>query len=438
MRRVGIPALLMTTLMVPRAAHSNSLLDNTQWFTLANGLQVVIKEDHNLPTVSAQIWVKCGGINENLSTTYGASHYLEHMLFKGTKKYTAGRLSHAIESRGGFMNAATSKEFTHYYVDIPVDGLDTALDVLAEAVSHATFPPQEMERERLVILEEIKRRNDSPDANLWDNFTSTLYQKTPYHWRVIGTTESITAMSRQALMDHYKTYYAPNNMVVVVAGDVKTKAVLAKVTKLLGSLPRKKLPAWPDLIEEQGPFHRVLVKKHVGVASVMMGFLGPAMDSEDQFALDVLASLLGDGRTARLNQVLREKKKIVYGIGSSFIGQLGTGMFVISASCEPKNVPKTEKAVHEELQKFLKNLVAKEALERAKVQIKTGWLFDNETNNGQAENLAYFTLFGKVGILKRYLQMIEQVTEADLKHVLKTYWNGQQMSTAVLLPQEKS
>lgn len=428
---------LLTIMLLTSPARSGTLVENARWYELPNGLKLVVREDHSLATASAQIWVLCGGVNENQTTTYGASHYLEHMLFKGTRKYTAGQISRTIESQGGSINAATGQEFTHYYVDIPAEGLSSALDVLCDAVTNATFPKDEMERERLVILEEIKRRNDSPDAALWDSFSSTLYQKSPYHWRVIGTTESITVMKREALMKHYKTYYVPNNMVVVVTGDVKKEKILEQISKRMGPLPKRKLPPTPKLIEEQGQAVRSTLKKHVGVAHFMTGFLGPVLESPDQFPLDVLSSLLGDGRTALLNQSLREKKKVVYSVGCSFVAQRGTGMFVISGSCPPEKLGKAEAGAREVLKKFSAKSVTPEMLARAKTQIRTSWLFENETYHGQAENLAYFTLLGRKDLLKDYLTKIDQVTAQDLERVLKTYWNGRDMTTALLLPETK-
>ncbi|MEO0224793.1 MAG: pitrilysin family protein, partial [candidate division WOR-3 bacterium] len=188
-------------------------------FVLDNGMVVLLKRDSKLPLVSIQIWVRVGSIYETEQIN-GISHFLEHLVFKGTSKYNMYEISKKIEYYGAILNAGTSKEYTVYYTDIPKNGLYDAIDVLSQLVFYATFPDEELEKERNVVIEEIKRSEDNPINVLYENFNGLLFKKTPYKWRIIGKEDNIKSLSKQQIVDYYQKFYIPQNMILSICGDI--------------------------------------------------------------------------------------------------------------------------------------------------------------------------------------------------------------------------
>jgi zinc protease len=402
--------------------------------TLPNGLRYVVVEDHAAPVVSLQIWVRCGGVNENAQTA-GVSHFLEHMLFKGTARLTAGEIARIVESRGGSINAATGAETTHYYIDVPSDAFHEAFEVLAESVMNPSFPPEEFEKERLVILEEIKRRNDNPQSDLWDGFLEVLYRRTPYRQQVIGSVQTITAMTRDVLMEQHKQFYVPQNLVVVVIGDVKAAAAKKKVKDVFGRIPRGPDPAFPPLREP--PFERSVVReisRPAQQAHVAVGFVGPTLDDPRQVAMDVLATVLGGGQSSRLYQTLREEKRSVWSVGSSFITHHGSGAFGIFAECPPEKARSLPNDLYLLLYDADVNGFRPEELARAKAQIRSSWLFSQETYHGQASQWGFYSALGRPELVRRYLKLLDKVTLADLDDLLGAYFQGRELSGVILMP----
>ncbi|MBI4396182.1 MAG: insulinase family protein [Elusimicrobia bacterium] len=419
---------LMPSLTVPPLSHAEAVQ------RLPNGLRYVIIEDHTAPIVSLQIWVRCGGVNEDDKTS-GVSHFLEHMLFKGTERLTAGEIAQVVESNGGSINAATGMEMTHYYIDMPSESFELAFDVLADSVLNPSFPPGEYEKERRVILEEIKRRNDQPQSNLWDALLEVVYRKTPYRRPVIGSVDSITRMTRDVLVNQHKAYYVPSNMVVVAAGDFKTSFVRKKISGAFGKLPKNPIPAQPLLVE---PLAEEPIVKRITrpaqQAHVALGFLGPTLDHPDQVAMDALSTVLGGGQSSRLYQVLREQKKIVWSVGASFMSHAGSGLFGLFAECPPEQARSLPNEFYLLLTDAEMHGFSKDELDRAKAQLRSSWLFSQETYHGKASQWGFYTTLGRPELLRTYLKKLDKVTLDDLTRLLHTYFRGRELSGAVLLP----
>jgi zinc protease len=219
-----------------------SPLKNVVSHTLSNGLQVLLKEDPDWPLVSAHAWVHVGSVDEQASQA-GISHIIEHLVFKGTAHYQAAEISRWVEALGGGINAETSKEYTHYYIDVPSAGTSKAVALLGELLHRAVFDPAEWARECPVILEEIKRRNDDPESILWDLFNEALFQEERLQRPVIGSVETVAAMSRDELWTFYQEYYRTGGSLVVVAGDFKTRQMLDWLEKAFDGMPRGRGPA---------------------------------------------------------------------------------------------------------------------------------------------------------------------------------------------------
>ncbi|HRY29648.1 MAG TPA: pitrilysin family protein, partial [Elusimicrobiota bacterium] len=382
-----------------------------------------------------QIYVRCGAVNET-DASAGVSHFLEHMIFKGTDRLDAGKIAQVVERRGGSINAATGTEMTHYYVDMPSDSLDEAFEVLTESVLRPAFPPEELEKERRVILEEIKRRNDNPESDLWDAFLETLYRETPYRRQVIGTAASIAAMPRDTLFRQHHDYYVPENMVVVVAGDLRRATVEKKIKLAFGAVPARTAPARPPLVEP-APSNTVLkfISRPAQQAHVAVGFLGPTLQDPEQVAMDVLATALGGGQSSPLYQILREQKRAVWSVGASFLTHAGSGVFGIFAECPPEKARSLSNEIYFILDDALGNGLPPEALARAKAQLRSAWLFSQETYHGQAAQWGFYTILDRPQLARNYLKELDKVTLADLHRLLLACFQRRELSGAVLLPE---
>jgi predicted Zn-dependent peptidase len=367
----------------------------------------------------------------------GVSHFLEHMIFKGTKDIPVGEISQVVESNGGSINAATSTEMTHYYIDMPSALFDEAFRVLAASVVEPSFPPEEFEKERKVILEEIRRRNDNPESDLWDGFLEAVYRKTPYKNNVIGSEATIRAMTRDMMVEQHRKFYVASNLVVVVVGDVDAGKVRRRIKDFFGKMPKVPVPAQPSLFEP--PAEDTVVKaisRPAKQAHVAFGFTGPVLSDPQQVAMDVLSAVLGGGQSSRLNQTFREEKQSVWSIGSSFITHAGSGVFGIFAECPPEKARGLGNDLYLLLYQAESDGFSLEEINRAKAQLKSGWLFGQETYHGQASQWGFYSILGRPEMMRTYLRDLALVTPDDLKNLLRIYFNTRTLSGAVLTPSE--
>ena len=400
---------------------------------LDNGLTAILIEDHSQPLVSVQVWVKAGSINEN-TKTYGLSHFLEHLIFKGSKNYPGDEMTRKTETNGGSINAATSKEYTQYHIDIQKDGLEESIRMLADVMFEASFPADEIKKERPVVLEEISRHDDNPDAVLFDMFNEALFAKSPYRWNIIGSSEVIRNVSRDEIIAYYKNYYTPANMTVCVAGDFSKDKAMNLIKETFGSRNNTGTEANPDLTE---PFHSPVEKrlaKNVEQVYWLGGFIGPDIKSDDQFAGDIASTILGGVRSSRLHQNIREKKKLVYSIGCSFWSQRGSGIFAVNSIFKPENEGEFVKELYHEIDEFSANGPSQDELKRAKAILKSQWYFGRETCHERAATAGYWQTQGNPAMPDRYIQGIEKVTKEDVTAFMKKYYVPQKLNSSVIFP----
>jgi predicted Zn-dependent peptidase len=410
-----------------------SPLKNINKYTLENGLTIFLKSDHRIPTVSIQLWVNAGSVDETEQEN-GISHFLEHMIFKGTKKYTATEITHIIESYGGIINAATSKEYTEFYVDISKTGFNDALDIIADVACNSTFPDDELERERLVVLEEIKRSNDNPERLLYDNFINQLFTVTPYKWTIIGTSKSVSELTKDKLISYYREKYCARNMILVIVGDIDIESTKNLIDKKFSNIYPGQKNIRNNLIEPINPVSSRKIESFVQQDYILCGFLGPELDSEDQYSGDILSIILGSGLSSRLYRKLREEKQIVYSIGCGFSSQQGTGYFYISALYDPDKTDSVIKEIKIEIEKILNEGISKQELIRAKEIINSQWYFSQETFHQQASLIGYWSIIDRLNILENYLNKINKVTVKDVINFIKKYYIG--LTTTIITPEK--
>ncbi len=406
----------------------------TEIHTLPNGLKIILKSDPTVPVVAVQAWARCGAIDES-PAIYGISHGLEHMVFKGTPTRTAGQITRAVEANGGSMNAATQLETTHYYIDTPSYSVKTAIDVIADTLLNPTFPQEELERERLVILEEIHRRDDSPDATLWDEFASHVFKGTPYGIKVIGSIDTVSVMSRTDLQKYFQAHYVPSNMSFVVAGDFKKEAVLKQITNHFEKQPFMKPPPVPQLNDALLPAPtRNVINKPVQLTYFAMGIPTVGFTHPDVVGLDLLADVLCGGASARFYQKLREEQQSVLSIACDYIPFQQRGLFAFFGESVPQKANDALKRINDELNNLQSNPIQPAELARAKARMKSEWLHGSETPHGQATTLGSLSVLGLTDLINTYLAQIDAMKPEELMDVFARHIKGKEFFSTMVAP----
>ncbi|MDD5131190.1 MAG: pitrilysin family protein [bacterium] len=425
-------------LSMPAPLPADGLFTGLTQKQLANGLTVLLLPDTTKPIVSVQVWLKVGVCNETHENN-GISHFIEHMLFKGTATRPVNSIQEAVESKGGMINGATGKDFTYYYINLPGAYWSEAVSILADMVQNASFDAKELEKERLVVIEEIQRQNDEPQAYLWNKFNETIFRQAPYRMTILGTADNLKSLSRETLQQYYSKNYKPENMTLIISGDFPQGQALARINELFPTAPKGKpviKKVAPVIVESyDDPFPRKIeLPFQVNLVYHMIGFLGPAIDHRDQYALDLLATMLGAGRSSRLNGSLREEKQLVYNISSSFLSQRGNGIFQINALYPPNRIPEVTSAIMAEISRFSLVEVPDEELAKAKQMLTAGFILDNQTRADKANTLGYYASIAKYDYALKYLDEIKRVSKQDILRVAKKYL-GHNFTSILLLPE---
>lgn len=403
---------------------------------LDNGMTVVLLENHRAPVVTTQAWVGAGSVTEDEFSGSGISHFVEHMLFKGTARRSVGRIGQEVKEAGGHTNAYTGANKTVYYITFHSDHFDRALDIMADVLMHSVFDPEEIEREREVILREIEMNRDDPFRRLYRMAHQTAYAVHPYGNPVIGYENLLRGLTRDDLLGYYRKLYVPNNMVFVAVGDFDADEALPKIREAFRDYERTSIAPTvvPQEPAQKGPRERVEAFE-VAVAQSMMGFHGPSLHSEDMYPMDVLAILLGGGDTSRLHKELREKRGLVYTITAWSATPPDPGMFWIASSFEPENHEAVTSAIWEQIEKLRSEGISEEELETARAKVLSDYIFSTESVEGQARSLgsgefdAHDVLFDK-----RYVEAIGRVTAQDVTRVVEKYFRSENSVIAALMP----
>ncbi len=427
----------------PRDADRN-LLD-TFWSEpversiLPNGLTLLVKSDRSAALASVQVWVKSGSIHEGGQLGAGLSHFLEHMLFKGTERRKGPEISATVQANGGYINAYTTFDRTVYYIDLPSEHLEVAVDVLADAVLHSTLPEDEVTRERDVILREIAMTKDDPDGRLWEALFSTAFREHPYRHPIIGHKDVFSAVDRKALLDYYRERYVPNNVVVVIAGDVDPQNARALVEKHFGGVPRSHLA--PVLVPSEplqlGPrsIHR---KEKVEITRAALAWPIPGLTDPTAPALDLLGLVLGEGESSVLWQEIREKRKLVHSISASSWNPGTSGLFCISYTCDAGRREEAERAILAVLKaSSAPGAFTERQVRQAQRQSVVSEINTRKTMSGQAARLGVAeVVVGDLQFGRSYFARLHRSGPADLRRVLKEYLLPERLISVALEPEQ--
>lgn len=420
------PPLTSTTLPFPATVN-----------TLENGLTVVHQHMPATPVVVADVWVNAGAALEPLEWT-GMAHFLEHMVFKGTERLLPGMFDYAIETQGGFSNAATSHDYAHFYMALAAEALPTALPYLADLVLHAAIPADEFVRERQVVLEEIRQAQDDPD---WIGFQAMSEQVFPNHAYgrpVLGTEEILSQRSPEEMRCFHQAHYQPKNMTVVVTGGIPLEPTLEMVRHAFRAFPTPPpcLAAHVGRIESWwGVRRQVLEIPRLECARLVMSWLGPGVDDLNAACgMDILSALLAEGRSARLVRELREERQWVLDIASSFSLQRDCSLFTLQVWLEPDKVDAVEALICDRLSALASCQVSPAELERAKRLLINDFAFSTETPGQLAGLYGYYSVVASAADSYSYPARIRAYTPASLAALAKEFLSANAYASTVLLP----
>jgi len=407
-------------------------------FKLENGQTVVIQEIHTNPIVTIDTWVKTGSINETEQNN-GVSHFLEHLFFKGTTKHAPGEFDKILEAKGAINNAATSKDFTHYYITIPSKHFDLAMEMHSDMLQNPLIPRKELEKERKVVLEEIAKDLNSPTTKVYNNLMEMMYINHPYKRKVIGKGEIIETITREEILEYFNAFYAPSNMITVIVGDIDTNSALEKIKQTFNSEDTKVSKIKYPKEKELPSLLRKIDYAETNSGYMLIGFRGVKITDKDAYALDVLATILGDGKSSVLYQNIKDKKRLAFNISASNGTFKDDGIFYISANFTPENYEKLEENIFLELAKIQKYGVTQEQVQLAQNIIERDTFYARESITNIAQEIGYtMTTTDNIKFYENYIDNIKKVSTSDIKRVANRYLNTNKSAISVVLPKEQN
>ncbi|MEI7959198.1 MAG: pitrilysin family protein [Verrucomicrobiota bacterium] len=406
-----------------------------QW-TFPNGLVLLVEEDRSAPVASVQAWCETGSIHEDRWLGAGLSHILEHMLFKGTARRGPNEIAQAVQNAGGYINAYTSFDRTVYWIDTPSKGAAVALDILADAMMNSTLPPEEYVKEQEVIRREFAMGQDDPDRMSSLTLFAAAFRQHPYRHPVIGHLDVYNRLTRDDVMAYYKARYVPNNMFFVVSGDVDAQAVHDQLAAAFEKFPRQ--PLSPVYIPQEPP-QLGRRESHIDfpteLTRVEIAWHIPELTHPDVPALDLLALILGDGRSSRLYRRVREELALVHGIHAWCYTPGQPGLFGVEALLDPEKRDATFKEIFAILDEIKTNGVTPEELAKALKQALSGHINNLATTRGRASDIgSNWLLTRNFHFTRDYLAGLQSVTSADIMRVLQTYLTERNLTITSLNP----
>lgn len=406
--------------------------------------------------INISSWVKTGSINEN-DENNGISHFLEHLMFKGTTKHKAGEFDKTLESKGAIVNAATWKDYTFYYVTIPKGSDDKnfkeTLELHADMMLDPIIPANEIgdpfdindtniktKRERHVVIEEIRMRKDQPWTKVYNLVNSNMYTQHPYKRDVIGNEQIISTIPRETILDYYKTHYTPNNITTIIVGDMNPDDVIPLVAKEFDFKGRENAVTKENIIDTQhigGKYAETYSKINTGF--LMFGYLGSkAVDVKTSTILEMICLLLGQGQSSRLYQELIEKEQepIFNIVSTDYYHFKDGGNIFVQANFKPEAKDEAVSKIKNEIEKFYTQGITERELIKAKKKLKAGFAENSETVSEIAETIGfYMTVCSNLECVEEYIEIIDKITVEDIKQTAKEYLNVENAVIAVLMPE---
>ena len=414
-----------------------AIADSVIEASLPNGLKIRLVPNSSVPTCSYYTFFKVGARNERPGIT-GISHLFEHMMFNGAKKYGPGMFDKVLESNGGSSNAYTSNDLTVYYEDFMAEALETVIDLESDRMKSLAVTPKMLKSERQVVIEERRLRVDNEIAGMMDEELGALvYKAHPYRWPVIGWMGDIENIKREDCLEYFRTYYAPNNATVYIAGDFDPKQALALIKKYYGAI--KAGPGTPPVLDaepEQKGERRAEVHHPAQAHSLMIAWRGPKGDDRDTFVLDVVQYALSVGQSSRLTRRLVFDLEVAVGVSVDWTWRFDPGTFTVGLELKPGGTPaEAENALYAELERLGKDGLEARELEKAKNNLAATLMRELTTNSGRAHALGTYEMM--LGDWRRGLALpsaYEGITSDDVKRVVQKYLGRERRNVVTLIP----
>ena len=421
----------------PVLAHAATFADRVQETVLPNGLKVLLIEEPKAPVVAIRTFYRVGSRNEVTNRT-GLAHMLEHMMFKGTPKIGPNQFDQIITRNGGYDNAQTSADYTRYDIDIAADRVELALELEADRMKGLLLDEKDFLPERQVVIEERRMRiEDQPINFLSQTLVAITFQAHPYRNPPIGWPSDMPAWTREDMVQFYKSYYLPNNAVLIVAGKFKTAELLPKIAALFGSIPKGPEP--PKVITVEPPQvgeRRALVNREAELPIYFALFHTPMLTHPDAFPLQVLAYLLGGGESARFYHALGYEKQLVSFAGADY-NPLRIDPYTFGFSAGPlpgKTVEDVEPLLYAEVDRLIKEPIADRELQKAKNQVASEFIYAQDSVRTLAQLVGQYEVVAGWKVLDTFLAGVQQVTAADVKRVAQQYLVPENRTVAILVP----
>ena len=411
-----------------------TFIQGIQQHHLDNGLTILTREDHTAAIVSTMIWYRVGSRFERPGTT-GISHFLEHMMFKGTQRYERGEIDSITASRGGSNNALTSSDYTAYYFSFASDRWWSALEIEADRMRNNLFDLKEFELERQVIIEELKMERDSPWGALSETVGTRSFQNHAYRYPVIGRYEDLISITQEQMIEHYRHFYGPNNATLVLVGDFHTEEVLQRVEQLFAPLRRGKIPGTKTVSEPQRTKQiRLVLKRPTEIPRMLVAFVAPSVRQEEHYAFHILESVLSQGRLSRLYGRLIEREQVASVVYTEFSETFDPYLFSIRVEPHQEVDPgRVEAMIFEELATLSQKPISETELTRAKNQCMTQFFSGFETTLDQAMQLGLLETLDRYQYWYHYPQQINRLTAEEITQVAAQYWSPEQATVGILL-----
>ena len=410
-------------------------IESVQKTTLKNGLRIVTEHIDSVKSISVGIWVKTGSRNETKEQA-GVTHFLEHMLFKGTNSRSAFDIALSMEAVGGYLNAFTSSEYTCYYARCVDDQIDLALDVLSDMVLNPSFLEEEVEKEKKVVIEEMKMYRDSPDDYLFEEFTNKMFEGHQLGRPILGFEETVSSFKRDDLYDYMKDRYKPSNLMIAVAGHVDHDIVVKLVSEYFGELESDSVVNEEQPMEEMST-EKLVLTKSIEQTHYLLGRRGLHYDHENKYLLLLANTILGGGMSSRLHQNVREKYGYCYSIQTFNQSYSDSGIWGVYVGTDKEYVEHVHELVVTELDKIRNEIIPEKELQEAKSQLKGKLLLSQENTSNRMMRLAKSELyFDRFVTLDELEENIEQVTSEQIQAFAKDFFDQKYYMESVLSPEE--
>jgi len=414
----------------------NFLSPTLRKFVFSNELTLITQERPGTRTVAVQAWIRVGSRYETEPLS-GISHFLEHMLFRGSTKYSGEELRRKIRTVGGYLNGETFWEYTKYYTVVPATRLETAIDVLGEMVVNSLIRPEDVDTERKVILEEISRFNDDPRLFALNIVTETLFPNHPLGRPVVGTEKTVKKITHPQLLDFYRSRYTADNVTLVIVGDINSERTAQLVAQKFSTLRPgagvkiNLIPPPPQVAFRQVSIERLLFQAYVAVGIPTMG-----VQDQDRYVMDLINVILGAGKNSRIYQRIKEREGLSDEIGSVYLPLSDIGAWGIYVGTSPDHIERVKELIFQEFETLKSEPLSDAELDLAKRTLEGNFLIEREDNNSQAHFYGWFETIHRAESMEAYLGKVRQISKEDVQRVTHQYFQRNRYNLFVVKPVE--